>query len=227
MDYGEARKRALKLFIGFLTLTGLIAIGCVVIGDLGELELKILATSFTIAAASVASMGCTAFIERQHRPALGLTGIALAISAAVLVILGLWLDLDNELFTDLKLTLIVSAVAVSYALLLLSPTLDERHAWIQRVSTAAITVLALLIVVDIWGDIEDSAYYQLLAAVAIVVGILTVVVPITLKLRSGDSGPSRRLLLEHITGDQYRDAAGNTYRVTPSSGPSEEQPVAR
>ena len=65
MDYSEIRKLALKIFIGFLGLTAVIAIISVLAGQFGELQWKILGTTFTISAASICSMSCAAFIEKK------------------------------------------------------------------------------------------------------------------------------------------------------------------
>jgi hypothetical protein len=67
MNYTELRKRLLKAFIGFLTLTALVAIGSVLSREFGETQLKVLATTFSITAGSICAMACVAFIERRER----------------------------------------------------------------------------------------------------------------------------------------------------------------
>jgi len=96
MNYSEIRKLSLKVFIGFLGLTALIAIISVLSGDFGKLQWKILATCFTISAASICSMSCAVFIEKKGLAGLGLAGIFLCISSASLVIVGIWPEIESE-----------------------------------------------------------------------------------------------------------------------------------
>jgi hypothetical protein len=66
-------------------------------------------------------------------------------------------------------------------------------------------------------------YYRLLAVVAIVVGLETIVIPILMKLRKGDERKIDRIILEKIEGDVYRDTAGKRYRLTEvETGPADE-----
>ena len=96
MDYSALRKLALKFFLVFLGLTALVAIVSVLTGSFGELQLKILATSFAISSASILAMSCAAFIERKKRVVLGISGVLLSAMAACLVIAGLWLESESE-----------------------------------------------------------------------------------------------------------------------------------
>ena len=95
MDYSALRKLALKFFLVFLGLTALVAIVSVLTGSFGELQLKILATSFAISSASILAMSCAAFIERKKRVVLGISGVLLSAMAACLVIAGLWLESEE------------------------------------------------------------------------------------------------------------------------------------
>ena len=213
MNYTEIRKLSLKVFIGFLVLTALIAIISVLSGEFGELQVKILATTFTISAASICSMSCAAFIEKRKLIGLGLSGILLSVAAAVLVIAGIWPEIDSEEYWKTAITLIVLAIAFAHVFLLVLPELDHAQKWVQAVSSCSIGVLAIQIIVAVWGEINNEDYYRLLAVVAILVGLETLVVPILMKLRKGSSGIRRALMLEHIEGEMYRDSAGKVYNV--------------
>jgi hypothetical protein len=215
MDYTAARKLSLKLFVGFLGLTALVAIVSVLSGDFGELEIKILLTSLTISTASICSMGCAAFIDKKKHVRIGLAGIGLSILAAILVIVGVWEVFDSDTFWKTTGTVIVLAIAFPHAFLLLLPELERGLRWIQSVAVISIGVLALQIIVAILGEIDSEPYYQILAAVAIVVGLETLVIPILTRLRKGISATGDRLVLAREEGDVYRDVNGRTFRVTP------------
>jgi hypothetical protein len=224
MDYRRIRRLSLMVFIGFLGLTALIAIISVLAGEFGEVQLKILATTFTISAASICAMSCAAFIEKKKLMQFGVAGILLSVAAAMLLIAGLWPEIDSEGYWKTTVTLGVFAVAFAHAFLLVLPELDQRQKWVQPVSSVSIGILALQIVVAVWGEIDAEGYYRLLAVVAIIVGLETLVIPILMKLRRKNGRKSEKVVLERIEGDVYRDSAGKRYRLTeidtePDSGP--------
>lgn len=217
MNYREIRRRLLKVFLGFLGLTALIGIVSV-LSDLGDLQFKSLGTCLTLSIASICSMSCAAFIEKKRRVALGLSGIILSVSFAILLIAGLWMWrtlVDMEVYWKTAYSLGVAAMGFAYAFLLVLPELDEKQKWIQPVSSVLIGVLTLQIVVAIWSEIQNKVYYQLLTVVAIMVGLETVAIPILTKLRksNGQKESRTRLELDRLEGDIYTDAAGKKYQL--------------
>ena len=74
---------------------------------------------------------------------------------------------------------------------------------------------SFLVVFAVWLEIDaTSSYYRLLAVVAIVVGLVTLAIPILVKLGGRTESANLELKLEQIEGDTYRDSKGNIYRVT-------------
>ena len=63
-------------------------------------------------------------------------------------------------------------------------------------------------------EIDATSYYRLLAVVAIVIGLVTLAIPILVKLGGRAESAKLELKLEQIEGDTYRDTKGNIYRVT-------------
>jgi hypothetical protein len=213
MDYTSVKKQALRSFIAFLGLTALIAIVSVLGGEFGSLQIKILVTCFTISAASICSMSCAAFIEKNKRTELGLAGIVLSVLAAVLVILGVWMDFSDEEYWKTTATFSILAIAFAHAFLLALPELDRSQKWVQLASSVSIGVLALLILAALWAEIDNEGYLRLVAVLSILVGLLTLVVPILMKMRKGDEEGHPSLVLEHVEGERYRAADGRVYRV--------------
>ena len=224
MNYTELRRASLKIFLGFLGLTAIIAILCVLAGDFGELSFKVLITTFTISAASISSMSCAAFIEKRRRTQLGLAGIFLSVAAAILLISGLWLESNSDVYWKTTTTFTVLAVALAQAFLLALPELDLRQTWIQPVTSVSIGILALQIIVAVWGEIDAETYYRFLAVMAILVGLETLAVPILMKLRKKNGEKREPLVLERIQDDLYRDRTGKKYQLKeletePKQGP--------
>ncbi|WOO43018.1 hypothetical protein [Rubellicoccus peritrichatus] len=210
----KARKVFLLLFIGFLSLTALVAIISVLSGDFGKLQLKILATTFTISSASICAMSCAAFIEKKKSRVFGSIGISFAAISAILVITGVWLELDQEAYWKSTITFIVFGIGFAHAFLLIMPDLDDSHKWIQIVSSISIAVLALQIVGAVWSEVDHSGYYKLLSVVSIVVVLLTLVIPILMKMDKKPHEIIAALTLIKNQDGTYRDKHGIAYKVT-------------
>ena len=168
-----------------MILTALIAIFCVLSGDFGEFEVKVLASTFMVSAASICSMSCAALIEKRRKRGFGLAGMACAAIAALMLISGMWLEIDDELYWKSAITAVVLAAASAHAFLLILPDLDFNHRWTQIASAISIGILAVQIMVAVWGEIDSEGYYKVLAVVSIIVVLLTLVVPILMKMRKG------------------------------------------
>jgi len=214
MNSTDARRLFLKLFIGFLSLTALIAIFSVLSGDFGEFQVKILATTFTISAASICSMSCAAFIENEKKKELGVSGIVCSAIAMLMVICGIWIEIDDKEYWKTAITFIVFAAAFAHAFLLILPDLDEGHRWSQIASTICIGILAIQIVAAVWGEIDGEGYYKLLAVVSIIVVLLTLVIPILMKIRKGIGDTARTLVLSEGQDGTFIDKHGAIYKVT-------------
>jgi len=213
MNLHAVRKILLWAFIGFLSLTALIAIVSVLNGPFGEMQLKVLATTFTISAASICAMSCAAFAEKRRAPA-GFAGMILAAAAAIMAITGIWREMDNEEFWKTTVVLIVISVACAHALLLLIPNLAANHRWTQIAACVFIAALAFQIVFAVCKEIRSEGYYRWLAVVSIIVVLLTLIVPVCAKLGGKQAVPSERLVLSKISDGLYTDQSGRKLRVT-------------
>ena len=214
MNQSALKRFALRSFLLFLAFTALVAIISVLTGSFGEVQLRILLTSLTISTASMCAMSCAAFIERKDRTILGTAGIICSVAAALVIIFGIWFEPSEDTFWKLSITLVVAAAAFAHTFLLILPLLDMNYRWTQQVSTASILLLSFLVVFAVWLEIDATSYYRLLAVVAIVVGLVTLAIPILVKLGGRAESAKLELKLEHIEGDTYRDSQGNIYRVT-------------
>lgn len=215
MNYGEIKRLFLKVFLGFLGLTAFIAIVSV-LSDFGGIQFESICTCLTISIASICSMSCAAFIEKKKRVALGVFGIILSVSSALLLIVGLWMwqfIRDIIVYWKIAYTLGLFAIGFAYSFLLSLPDLDEKQKWVQRVSVVSIGILTIQIVAVIWGEIQNEGYYQILTALSIVVGLETVAIPILAKMRKGNGQKISRLVLIRLEGDIYTDSSGKKYQL--------------
>jgi FtsH-binding integral membrane protein len=96
MNLSDIRRIFLWSFIGFLSLTALIAIFSVLSHEFGETQIKVLATTFTVSAASICAMSCAAFIEKKETNRFGIIGMLFAGIAAAMTIIGIWGEISTE-----------------------------------------------------------------------------------------------------------------------------------
>ncbi|MBW8001561.1 MAG: hypothetical protein FVQ80_06015 [Planctomycetes bacterium] len=214
MDYAKIRKLSLKIFLGFLGLTALIAIISLLSGaEFGELQWKILGTCLMVSATSICSMSCAAFIEKKGFVWVGFLGILFSVVSAILVISGMWLEIDSEVGWKVTISFIIAALAFAHGFLLVLPELNAKQKWVQRVSSVSIGILAVQIGVAVWTEFDHGVYYRILAVVAIIVGLLTLAIPILMKLRKGAGQKKPKLVLEKVEGDVYSDSSGKQYQL--------------
>jgi hypothetical protein len=222
MDARALRQTFLWLFIGFLGLAALLAIGAVLGGSFGELHARVCASAGTISAASVCALACAAFRERERGRTLGNVGIALAGIAAVAILLMIWSD-GGEWPWRVTIILAVWAAATAHAELLWLPRLRANHQWTQRALVGAIGVLSILLTVLILGDADNEEMIRLTVVVAILVALLTLVVPILAKIgavaAAGDVGAGQQLVLRRTSDGMWIDEAGLLYEVRRLNAP--------
>lgn len=221
MNFTHLRKASLKVFIGFLALTALIAIVSVLRGEFDDFTIRVLLTCLAISITSILAMACAAWIERRGRQEIGMIGIGLALVAGTLAIIGIWAKIDSETYWKSMLTSTLFASAFAHGFLLHLPDIDRRHSWVQRAAAITIAVLSVLLAVALWGEIDNELYYRFVAVVSILLGLETVVVPILMKMRTEDgAGPEavqsrRRLNLTERSDGLFEDEDGAVYRVDP------------
>ncbi|MDM3872546.1 hypothetical protein QSV34_14430 [Porticoccus sp. W117] len=222
MNSLEFRKLALKGFIGFLVLTGLLAVAMVVIGRFGDLELKILLSTLTISAANVCALSCAAAMERHGYRITGLVGIGCAVVAGLMSLLGIWVEVSGKVFWQFTISAIICAATMAHLFLLLLSVLKARHRWFQTLSCATLILLAGMLNLLVWGEVDAEGYFRALAAVAIVAVIETLVTPLLARLAKSEIPADRQQTLT-LTADPgqagvYCSTDGRRYRVQEVEG---------
>lgn len=209
----KIKKILIKVFISFLVITALIAIISVLVGDFGWLQLRISATTFIISVTSICLMTCATFIEKLKMKKLGFAGIILSIAGATSLIFGIWLDISYKGYWNISIALIVSAIAFTHAFLLILPQLDDNQKWVQKISFVSVGILAIQIMIAVWNEIDNEIYYRLIAVIAILVTLETIVIFILMKLQRKNSKKTELLILEKVEGEVYKDSTGIEYKV--------------
>lgn len=221
MDYIETRKVLLRGAIGFLAITALLAIVSIVSDDFGVWHWNILLSTLSVSCASLGALSCVSFMEKRGAHILGITGIIAAGLAALLVILGIWGQISDDIYWKITVTSILVAIGFAHALLLHLPDLAEEYRWAQGASAVAIMTVVSQFVIAMWLEIEHYAYYQVLLVAFIVDIFLSLLVPIFAKLQGNipeGNGPqlsetSDKLILRLLTGKTFVDDSGRRFLV--------------
>jgi hypothetical protein len=175
----------LYLLIASIAAGALLAIGIVLFGEWGWLEVRVLLTAGILAAGSVLGMACAAATGRVAVPALPAIGIGIVLLAGVLLLGGIWAE--PTVFEYWKYTASVSILAVGsgHASLLSLARLPGSRRWVQVAAYAAIFAVAGTLIFIIFGEISDEGVFRLLAVLGIVDAAFTLVVPVVHFLSRG------------------------------------------
>ena len=182
------KRIALWFLIGSVAASALIGILVVLAGTFSEVQIRIILTTLTISGMSICALGAGALWESGRKKPLALTGIVLAVLAAVLLILGIWTRINDDEFWRLSTSLGLLAVATAHACLISLAYLSASFAWARVVSYIfAYALAAEFIVLIYWTPDETETIFRIIGATSIVVAALTIVVPIFHRLSRNDS----------------------------------------
>jgi peptidoglycan/LPS O-acetylase OafA/YrhL len=216
MNTTQLRRVLLRTAIGFLCLTAVTAAMSVMLGDFGPLHIKVILTTLILTVACLLGMACAAYLEIRGKGVVGWSGVGMAVIAAVLLITGVWIEENDHGYWQVALTAACFVGAISHGCLISLPSLGKGRLWVQRIGVLSLATLALLIELFLWEVADSEGFFRLLAVNAIVVALVSTVVPILARVRSaGTERHDERLQLVRQAGDVYADAEGALYRVIP------------
>lgn len=175
----------LYLLIGSVTVSAVIGIAVILIGNFGELETKILLTTMVITVTSILGLACGAFLETGRGRLMPLAGIGLAVVSAVMWMIVIWSWQEtNDTFVKALMSATLLAASCSHLSLLSLARLDKRFAWSLIAAHAAVWSLTAIVLYLIWLTPPEPS--ELIARVLGVLGIIiagpTVVTPVFHKL---------------------------------------------
>ncbi len=205
------RQLSLRGFVSFLILTALIAVVTVLIGNFGELQGKILMSSFSVSIASICAMSGAVFIESRGPRWLGVLGIVIALVGLLLLNVGLWFETGGWTYWKFVFVFVVVSLGLAHGFLLQLPTLSNAHRWVQPLSALSIAVLVALISAALIWEWSGDWLWRTMTVVAIVVVLCSALIPILLRL--GAPLNRVRLVLELFEGSTYRSADGRRFEV--------------
>ena len=188
MDYPRPfslRKTFLFAVIASTAVGAIMGIVAVASGGSSSFTLQLILTTTTIALASLCGLACGAYHDSRGARALPISGIALAIIAATMLILSIWTDAVSD-YWKATASFSVFAVAFAHLSLLLIARLADRFRWLLAAAAIVIFTLAGLISAVILGPIGEVPVYQWIGVLAILVGAITILIPLFHKFSAED-----------------------------------------
>jgi hypothetical protein len=172
------KKAFLYSLVASVVFSALLGILAILSGNWDWFQVRILLTTVTISGASICGLACGAYLATQRGRTLPLTGIALALAGAAMLIAGMWIEARSEHYWKLAVSVSVFAVAAGHLALLSMARLAEWFLWSLVVAYAVILGVASLIVLLIWAEFHGAGMFQLLGVAAIVDAAITILIPI-------------------------------------------------
>jgi hypothetical protein len=224
-------KRALLLVLAAsLCVTAALAIGILLFGDFGETEGRILGTTALIAGFSLLALPAGLLLDQGRLAPLAWAGIALPAAGLVLALVVLWEAGGWEPWGRLTATAAAFAVAaaqVTATASRLRPDDARPVGLLFAASTALVLVLATMVAVTVWVELDSETYARLLAAGAVANVLLVALQPLVRRTgkprgRPGfvlrveaAGGASRELAVE---GRDFAEAAARAIREAERGG---------
>ena len=213
------KKIFLLTFIASVAASALVGIGVLLLGSFGEIEARVLMTTFSITLTSILALSCGALYESGKARTFPAVGIALAGVSAVLNVYLIWVG-DGGVASVWKLAATAGLLATAFAhvSLISLATLDRRFIWSRATIEICVAIAAAILLFILWFEPDSSGdlVSRILGVLGIVIAALTVLTPVL--HRMSDKGDAldaeiRRLrikLAELEAIKEGRDGADST-----------------
>ena len=188
------KKIFLYVLIASVALSAVIGIGVILFGSFGELETRILLTTFTITCTSILGLACGAYFEAKRARNLPFAGIFFSIVSAGLCIYMIWFgDRGIEAVWKLAATTAMLATACGHLSLISLATLDKKFMWSRLMIYVSAAVLVSILLVILWLEPDSSSdlVSRLIGILAIVIAALTVITPVFHRLSTAAPTPDK------------------------------------
>jgi hypothetical protein len=217
------------LTITSLAATAALAIGVLILGDFGDTEGRVLATTLAISIVGLLGLPAAVLLEQGRASVLAGATIALAAAAFVTFEYVLWLADDAEGGWKLVGTLVTATAASTQISALTTRTRAGDRQSVRAVYVSAIGLVLLvgaLVINAIWNEVESGGYYRALAALAVLNVFLLVLQPLLRRLDSEARGGFKvRIATEQggveeleLTGRDFADAVARAIRKVERDG---------
>lgn len=196
---GRSKRILLFAVVTALSTTALLAIGILLLGDFGEREGRILATTALLAAYGLLALPAGFLFDQRRLRGLAATVLVLAATGFAFAVAAVWTGPPDELGKALA-TITAFGVASTQTAALAARRREQDPKAVRRLFAASIAlalVLAAMVTAAAWGEIVDnSAYYRILAAVAVLDVLMVALQPLLALTRPVGAAYRLRVFVE-------------------------------
>ncbi|KAA5540738.1 hypothetical protein FYK55_20355 [Roseiconus nitratireducens] len=194
MESSSRLKRPLLYaLIGSVILAALLGIIVVLRNNWGWFEVRVILTTLVVAVASLCGLACDLSRTPGGRNWLPRSGLLLTLLAAILILVGMWVEIHAIEFWKCTWIVSIFTVATVHVCLLSIAKLPSRFRWVYFISWQIIYGLAALLSAIIVFEFDSQGVWQFVAAHSIVVAAISFVIPILHRI--GKMDPNRGDLL--------------------------------
>ena len=205
------RRLFLLTLVASLCITAAIAIGTLLFAEFDDTAVRILLTTTFMSVASLLALPAGVLLDQGRATALAWTVIIAAATAFFFAMVAVWAAEDSDWAWKLALTLGLATLASAQAAASTSrrkPDDSRSLEWLYGLAIALSILLAVLIAVAAWREIESPGYYRLVGATAIAALLATLLQPILRRLgRPEERAHELVLRLDNVPSDAAVAAA--------------------
>jgi hypothetical protein len=170
----------LRVFVLAIAVTALVGAAAIAMPRKPRwIELRIILTTAAIAGASVCGLACGGCMGRGHR-VLPTAGLVLTTLATVLLLIGIWAEINADAFWKTTLPLIFFAVACAHLSMLFMANLAGRYRWAFLFAYQIVFGLAALLSVGMISEklFDNDSYMRCVGVMSVLVAAITLLVPV-------------------------------------------------
>lgn len=177
-EHSGLRKLALRAFLTSIAINAALGIWALLVDDFGDLQQKILISSFLVSGGMLAVLINGVSLARRVLwpvPMMAVLGLVLGF---VLLLVALWLEADSELLgKSLVTAFMIGGAATLSGLLALLP-LRPAHQTVRLVTHLLIAVLTATVVGVMWVEGSGDPIARVIGVQSILVAALTLALPV-------------------------------------------------
>jgi hypothetical protein len=190
----------LRILIGALCVAAIVASYSLLGGEFSDTDWKVIGTSTLFALAS--SMAAAGLSVRERSRRLGDATVAAAAAAFVLVSVGMWAELDGEVFWRVTGVVAIVALESAHVAFIWSRLRPDDPTSVARVTRAAIglavvsAAMGIAPVAGLEGG-DETVYFEILGVVLVGQLLCTALAPLLRRLSAGVERPVVAVPTDH------------------------------
>jgi hypothetical protein len=223
-----ARRLLLTAVAVSITATALLAIGILLFGSFGETEGRILGSTMILAGYALLALPAAFLFDQSRQLPLAVAVVILAAAGLVLSLVNVWSGGASSEVGKAVLTSTVFAFAAAQTAALSARRAEDDPVLVRAlfpISYALAVVLATMVSVAAWAELEAAVYFRILGALAVLDGLTVALQPVLALARSGRELHHLRLVVDHgeeietdVEAVDFAAAASRAIRESERSG---------